>query len=46
MLLTHGRMAEKDVLGLVVPHLVAQLGSQNPVLKGTAYMQVSETCIT
>ena len=34
------RSADADTLGLVVCLLIAQLGSQNIVLKGTAYMQV------
>jgi hypothetical protein len=31
-----------EVLGEVLGLLIAQLGKQNPVLKGCAYMQVSK----
>ncbi|KZT29389.1 hypothetical protein NEOLEDRAFT_1056118 [Neolentinus lepideus HHB14362 ss-1] len=35
-----GKIAGQEVLGQVVCCLVAQLGRQNPVLKGTAYVQL------
>jgi serine/threonine-protein kinase ATR len=43
--LTTGRKSTKEVLGLAVCRLIAQLSDQNPVIKGTAYMQVSGTFI-
>ncbi|OBZ70466.1 Serine/threonine-protein kinase atr [Grifola frondosa] len=36
-----GKIATAEVLGQGVCCLVSQLGQQNPVLRGTAYMQVS-----
>jgi hypothetical protein len=34
-------MPNREILGKVVCILIAQFGGQNPVLKGVAYMQVT-----